>query len=668
MGAKNSVPQNNMNFRQGPSTVNQTNIPSTQQKVSLEEAYESLEDYKEAMNNVYCLNKLLIDYYDDIEEKRLQNDLNPINTILSTTLHDGYDRAQATNYCEIIELARNMNEVNGCRLLFSCKQYEEIDGMHLLHVKSKEGSEKIDDLTYSQLGKLLEMRIIDMSKRIPAYGNMYIYAGLGMWTSGIRCYFNILRRNPFDPEKWLMISSGVNMKNYTSQNIINLNTFSPEYKILMENITQVMNSNAYLAMIEDSAEESAKTAEEAIKDSEEKTALYNVHKKLYESAPTDPYAKVKFQDATMAAQSASRIANTAITNAKASQMALTEAEAHIAAKTTTWEYGTSEKHNQLRCIYSGVHPHWNGMLITDCVLRESNLDMPGITLSVMKDIEKNYVELFNNQMVLCSYKTSIGYYISIVKIIKRGEDVHIQMKEACLNNIFNERPRNIPKSDNSLPNEPRMVNNNVKSYVFIDPSTNFIGIGTNEQIIKYEDQYITTKNNNLQHVAIKSKYYPNLVNTRIAESNDSKPHKNYYFDQFSSSTMRRESNLYGFDEMLHRSEEASMELGEVQRYGSDISFEITDKTKTTCEIGSVGMVIDKIDQEDGCVYGGFSVKTVPNIEKHGDIDITKPGNTIMYVSSEGLLHIQGIMLGSKLLTVKHEGDKEMLYWGDKKIK
>ena len=120
--------------------------------------------------------------------------------------------------------------------------------------------------------------------------------------------------------------------------------------------------------------------------------------------------------------------------------------------------------------------------------------------------------------------------------------------------------------------------------------------------------------------------------------------------------------------MLHRSEEASMELGEVQRYGSDISFEITDKTKTTCEIGSVGMVIDKIDQEDGCVYGGFSVKTVPNIEKHGDIDITKPGNTIMYVSSEGLLHIQGIMLGSKLLTVKHEGDKEMLYWGDKKIK
>ena len=190
-----------MNFRQGPSTTNENNMQSTLQKVSLEEAYDSLEDYKEAMNNVYCLNKLLTDYYDDIEEKRLQNDVNPINTILSTTLHDGYDRTQATNYCEIIELARNMSEVNGCRLLFSCKQYEEIDGVHLLHVKSKEGGEKIDGLTYAQMGKLLEMRIVDMSKRIPAYGNTYVYAGLGMWTSGVRCYFNILRRNPYEPEK-----------------------------------------------------------------------------------------------------------------------------------------------------------------------------------------------------------------------------------------------------------------------------------------------------------------------------------------------------------------------------------------------------------------------------------------------------------------------------------
>ena len=161
-----------------------------------------------------------------------------------------------------------------------------------------------------------------------------------------------------------------------------------------------------------------------------------------------------------------------------------------------------------------------------------------------------------------------------------------------------------------------------------------------------------------------------MVNSRIAENSDFTRNNNenyYYFDQFSSSTMRRESNFYSFSEILDFSERASSQKSEKQRYGTDISFELMDKTKTTCEIGSVGMVIDKID-EDGLLYGGFSVKTVPNVEKIGEKDIVKPGNTIMYVSSDGLLHVSGIMLGTKLLCVKNEGDKEILYWGDKKIK
>ena len=41
------------------------------------------------------------------------------------------------------------------------------------------------------------------------------------------------------------------------------------------------------------------------------------------------------------------------------------------------------------------------------------------------------------------------------------------------------------------------------------------------------------------------------------------------------------------------------------------------------------------------------------------------GNTIMYVSRDGLLHISGIMLGSKLLHVeKDETGEEQLLWGE----
>lgn len=671
MGANYSTSQNNVKNFKNSSNDNK----KIMNKISLEEAYESLEDIKEAINNVYCLNKLLYDYIDDIEEEKTENVDNPINAVLSKTLHDNYDKNSATNYCEIIELARNMQEVNSCRMLFSCKQYDELDGLHVSHIKTKNTNEMVDNVSFANVGKLLEMRIIDMSKRIPAYGNTFICCYLGMWTKGIRCYFNLLRKHPLNEDKWIMISSGINMKDYTNHNTTNLSLFSAEYKILIENITQVMNSNAYLNIIETSSDEAAIIAEEAIKDSEEKTALYNVHKKVFETAPNDPYARAKLQDATIAGQSASRYAANAITNAKAAQTALTEAEAHVAAKTTTWEYGTSENHNNLRCIYSGIHPQWNGMLIRDCVLRDSRLDMAAITLNIMRDIEKNYKELFNNQMILCSYKTVLGYYISIVKIIKHGEDIHIQLKEAYLNTIFNEKreygsENNSYQSNNNIIVDKRPERPSAKSYVFIDPTTNFIGIGTNSQVTNYEDDYITTKMNNLQHVVIKSKYYPNVVNTRIAEDADftKDEEKNYYyFDQFSSSTMRRESNLYNFSEIIENSRLGSEQTGIKQRYGNDISFELADNTKNTYEIGSLGMVIDKVD-DDGLLYGGFSVKTVPNVEKLNDKDTVKPGNTIMYVSSEGTLHISGIMLGSKLLTVKNEGGKEILYWGDKKIK
>ena len=178
-----------------------------------------------------------------------------------------------------------------------------------------------------------------------------------------------------------------------------------------------MNSNSYLNVIETSATDAEKIAESAISESEEKTALFNFAKTVYENAPNDAYAKLKLQDAQMAAQTASRMATQALTNVKAAQYALTEAEAHIATKTTTWEYGTIDDHENLHCVYSGLHPQWNGLLISDCNLRGSEMDIPGITLSVMSDIEKYYTSLNHNQTILCTYKTPVGYYISIVKLI-----------------------------------------------------------------------------------------------------------------------------------------------------------------------------------------------------------------------------------------------------------
>jgi len=127
-----------------------------------------------------------------------------------------------------------------------------------------------------------------------------------------------------------------------------------------------------------------------------------------------------------------------------------------------------------------------------------------------------------------------------------------------------------------------------------------------------------------------------------------------------------------FEQMYNYTEEGNdsdCDYSTNRKYGNDISFEITDRTNVTKEIGNIGMTIDRLDDE-GKIYGGLSVKTVPDIDISGRHPIVKPGKTIMYVSSDGLLHIKGIMLGSKELHVEfdEEDGEESLYWGENKIK
>ena len=652
MGAK----QSNTNYKEPPKRQNVSNENGAPTEImTLEEVYESLDDYKEVINNVYCLNKLLNDYDEEIKEKVNENDDNAINSVLGATLHDEYDKTNE-KYCEIIELARTKNEVGGSRVLFSCKHYEELDGLSLMNIATSNTSEQIDQLSYVSVAQMLENRIIDMSQKIPKYGKTYVHCGFGIWTNGLRLYFNLVRKHPIIENKWIMISSGININNYTSKPISNYRMFSYEYRLLIENITQVMNANMYLQIIEDSAEEATRQVEDALNESDEKTALYNFAQKVYDNASNDHNAYVKLQEAKMEAQNASRIASSAVTIAKAAQYSLTEAEATSATKTTTWEYGPEEEYDNLRCIFSGINPQWNGMFITDCQIRGGKYNIPEVTFSVMADIERNYPMLFHNQTILTTYTTEYGHHIAIIKIIKHGDEVHFQMKEAHLESMFGKQDR---ESDQTS-NEPR-------SHIFLDPTTYFIGIGTNERTVKYTNEYFTTKPHNIQHVVIKSQTYPNIVNNRIAENfrHINTRNKNYYyFDQFSSATMRRESNLYSFSEMADYAEDGSEIEEEPKKYGTDISFELTDKTKTTHEIGNIGMVIDKIS-ENGEVFGGLSVKTKPNLVELNGKQVTKPGNTIMYVSSDGLLHISGIMLGSKLLHVeKDETGEEQLLWGE----
>ena len=621
------------------------------------------------MNNVYSLSRLLDDYVDDIQERMNDGDENPINSVLLTTLHDGYTKETAKSYCEVIELGVNIEMVRRARMLFSCKQYELLDGHSIREIRNSKSSETIDGLTVANIGNLLEARILDVSRRLPAHGNTHVYATIGQWTHGVKAYFNLLRKDPVVENKWIVISSGVNICDYTKISTDNLQTFPPEYTLFLKGITQEMNSNAYINVIEESTHIYTKQADDAVKMLEEKNALYNFARQILENDPSDAYAKSKERNAKIDVQNASHIVSVAVTNAKAAQFTLTEAETHVAMKTTTWEYGAREIHDTLRCVYSGTNPQWNGQYIRDCVLQNANIDIANITLNVMSDIDHYYHDLYHGQVILSTHKINDTYYAVIVKVIVRGDDIHLQMKEAQMNKIFRTTSQLVSGQNPS---------NNPSQFIFIDPSRRRIGIGTNEHSVQYEDEYITTARDNGQNVVIQSDTYPNFVASRVAEDlnhirGGGRENNLYYFDQFSATTMRRQSYLYTFEQMCNYTTEANNEeYGDnlsktTRRYGADISFEITDRTNQTKEIGNIGMVIDSVD-ESGQVSGGLSVKTRPVTKTINGRDIIKPGETIMYVSSDSLLHINGVLLGSKVLRVKQdENEEEHLYWGETKI-
>ena len=131
-------------------------------------------------------------------------------------------------------------------------------------------------------------------------------------------------------------------------------------------------------------------------------------------------------------------------------------------------------------------------------------------------------------MILCTYRTNAGHHLSLVKVMLRDDDkIHIQMKEAFLNSMFSTTP-----TENTDMNSTTH-HNTIDKFVFIDPSSNYIGISTDEKRVEYTENYVTTKKDNAQHVVVKSKHYPNFVATRVAEHKKHVQNNDYYyFDQF----------------------------------------------------------------------------------------------------------------------------------------
>lgn len=179
-------------------------------------------------------------------------------------------------------------------------------------------------------------------------------------------------------------------------------------------------------------------------------------------------------------------------------------------------------------------------------------------------------------------------------------------------------------------------------YTTIDPGNKYVGINTDERTILYNTEYTTTNNIgdlSLQHVYITNDAYPNIVCERLNDDDDS-------FTNFTASTVRRNSNAYTFQEMLERSRlDTSYGAPDQSMYGVDMSFEISDKTNTTQEIGNIIMGIENIDS-NGNIQAGFAVDVYdPNLQPR----------RILTVDNSGCLSVNSIKIGDNSIKMDETG-------------
>uniref|UniRef100_A0A6C0EH94 Uncharacterized protein n=1 Tax=viral metagenome TaxID=1070528 RepID=A0A6C0EH94_9ZZZZ len=201
--------------------------------------------------------------------------------------------------------------------------------------------------------------------------------------------------------------------------------------------------------------------------------------------------------------------------------------------------------------------------------------------------------------------------------------------------------------------------NSVGNFLNVDPTLQFIGVGSDERYINYPYSFPVNTTSNIysskQFFHVQGISNPLSCFDRITEnssdivnpSNDinelvketSNTYKN--FRSFSAATIRRTSKLYSVEEMYNYALANSRQNNNFAKYGVEISAEITDKNDFTQFIGNMGFVIDNLD-DDNKIQAGFIIRAYDVDTKVGSYKQPRP---IMYLENNSTLHVDNIVVG-----------------------
>lgn len=286
----------------------------------------------------------------------------------------------------------------------------------------------------------------------------------------------------------------------------------------------------------------------------------------------------------------------------------------------------------------------------------------------LENHKKNYPSFEDGYYSLNCFEDLKDDFFSINYGYKDGDsNLFIISLEISINDYL--KPTLLVEGDSKTYGSVGISTSNLKdatNYFAVDPDDKYVGINTDERFSKYLSKYGTLSDNNISrhHVYITNDKYPNVCNERIRDISNNFTE----FTTFSCSTMRRRSRIHDFQKMyegsLTREKITDKDILTKIRYGGDISFEITDKTESTIELGQVQMFIDEID-EDETLKSGFGVQVI-DYPKNGSANINGRRN-IMYVSNKGELHVNSIVLGGKKLEFHENNGDGFLKWDGKKV-
>ena len=101
-----------------------------------------------------------------------------------------------------------------------------------------------------------------------------------------------------------------------------------------------------------------------------------------------------------------------------------------------WEYGTSNKFNNLKCIKSDTYPYWINQYIIQCYIEGSDDNIPEIMKSIILNLENRNPYVKEGFKAFVTYNIEDIDYCGIVTFIKINNVMCFNIKEIVVNPFF----------------------------------------------------------------------------------------------------------------------------------------------------------------------------------------------------------------------------------------